>query len=101
MNKKFDTVSLATNRSIQPSLLTSQATTPQAFARESAIPVSLLTSVNVPSPLLWKSQHGIGSYTRGMQYQRSFFSRLPHHLFFSLLKSTKRQTKRSRRPSLS
>src|SRR5207249_1051892 len=70
----------------------SQATTPHAFAIASAMPVSLLTSVNVPFPLLWNNQHGIGSYTRGIQYQRSLVSRLPHHLFFPLLKSTNRQT---------
>src|SRR5947208_15482783 len=79
----------------------SQATTPHAFAIASAMPVSLLTSVNVPFPLLWNNQHGIGSYTRGIQYQRSLVSRLPHHLFFPLLNSTNRQTNKSSRPSLS
>ena len=29
--------------------------------------VPLLTSVNVPSPLLWKSRLGVGLKTRGMQ----------------------------------
>ena len=60
MNRKFATVSLATNRSIQPSLLMSVATTPHDFPGLSAIPIFWLTSVNVPSPLLWKSQLAIG-----------------------------------------
>ena len=29
--------------------------------------VPLLTSVNVPSPLLWNSKLGVGLKTRGMQ----------------------------------
>src|SRR5437764_7201031 len=70
--RKFGTVSLPTNRSIHPSLLMSAATTPHAFASDFAIPVSLLTSVNVPLPLLRNSQQGIGVYTFGLQYQRLF-----------------------------
>src|SRR5260370_30651915 len=101
MNRKFATVSFATKRSIRPSLLISQATTPHAFARDPAIPDSLLTSVNVPSPLLRKTQHGIGSYTRGMQYHRSLVLRLPQHLFFYISKSTKSHTTRAKRPPLS
>src|SRR5580704_2170317 len=69
-NRKLGTVSLPTKRSIQPSLLISAATTPQALAKDFAIPDSLLTSVNVPSPLLWNSQQGAGLYTLGLQYQR-------------------------------
>src|SRR5579864_51633 len=69
-NKKFATVSFPTKRSIHPSLLMSAATTPQALANDFAIPDSLLTSVNVPSPLLRNSQHGAGLYTFGLQYQR-------------------------------
>src|SRR6266571_449772 len=68
-NRKFATVSLLTKRSIHPSLLMSAATTPQPFAGELAMPDSLLTSVNVPSPLLWKSQQGIALYGVGLQYQ--------------------------------
>src|SRR5580658_8026477 len=69
-NKKLGTVSLPTKRSIQPSLLISAATTPQALAKDFAIPDSLLASVNVPSPLLRNSQQGAGLYTLGLQYQR-------------------------------
>src|SRR5438132_12012207 len=71
-NRKFATVSLPTKRSINPSLLMSAATTPHAFAGDLSIPDSLLTSVNVPSPLLWKSQQGIGLYGVGLQYHRAF-----------------------------
>ena len=60
MKRKFAVVSLATKRSILPSLLRSVATTPQAFPRYFPIPDDLLTSVKVPSPLLWKSQLGVG-----------------------------------------
>src|SRR6267142_2128534 len=59
--RQLATVSFATNRSSQPSLLMSQATTPHALAMKLAMPVSLLTSVKVPSPLLRKSQQGMGS----------------------------------------
>ena len=58
--RKLATVSFATKRSIQPSLLTSVATTPHAFPSALAMPDSLLTSVKVPSPLLWKSQLAAG-----------------------------------------
>src|SRR5580704_10754971 len=70
--RKFATVSFPTKRSIHPSLLMSAATTPHALAKDFAIPDSLLTSVNVPSPLLRNSQHGAGLYTFGLQYQRLF-----------------------------
>src|SRR5689334_9560225 len=70
--RKFGTVSLPTNRSIQPSLLMSAATTPHAFASDFEMPVSLLTSVNVPLPLFRNSQQGMGVYTVGLQYQRLF-----------------------------
>ena len=66
-NRKFCTVSLATNRSINPSLLMSVATTPSAFPSDFWMSVPLLTSVNVPSPLLWYSALGVGLKTRGMQ----------------------------------
>jgi hypothetical protein len=65
--RKFWTVSLATNRSVRPSLLMSVATTPRALPRERAMAVPPETSVNVPSPLLWKSRLGVGLKTRGMQ----------------------------------
>jgi CheY-like chemotaxis protein len=45
-------VSLATNKSIRPSLLISVATTPSALPSDSEIPLDLLTLVKVPSPLL-------------------------------------------------
>src|SRR5215472_2169259 len=80
-NKKLGTVSLPTKRSIHPSLLMSAATTPQPFAGEPAIPDSLLTSVNVPSPLLWKSQQGIGLYRVGLQYQRALVGPQPQKRF--------------------
>src|SRR5215475_6503943 len=60
MKRKFAVVSLATKRSILPLLLRTAATAPHAFPRYFAIPDDLLTSVNVPSPLLWKSQLGVG-----------------------------------------
>ena len=66
-NRKFGIVSFATNKSIHPSLLTSVATAPNDLPGEFAIPDSLLTSVNVPSPLLRKSCDGVGLKTRGMQ----------------------------------
>src|SRR5580704_8593356 len=69
-NRKLGTVSFPTKRSIQPSLLISAATTPHALAKDFAIPESLLTSVNVPSPLLRNNQQGAGLYTLGLQYQR-------------------------------
>ena len=43
------------------------ATTPQAFPRCLAMPEDWLTSVKVPSPLLWKSRLGKGLYNVGMQ----------------------------------
>jgi hypothetical protein len=67
MNRKFCTVSLATKRSIRPSLLISVATTPSALPMARWMSVPLLTSVKVPSPLLWKSRLGVGLKTRGMQ----------------------------------
>ncbi len=45
----------------------SVATTPQALPRCPAIPLSLLTSVKVPSPLLWKRLLGRGLKMRGIQ----------------------------------
>ena len=66
-NRKFWTVSLATNRSISPSLLMSVATTPSALPSARWMSVPALTSVNVPSPLLWKSRLGVGLKKRGMQ----------------------------------
>src|SRR6266478_6343649 len=83
------------------SLLMSVATTPQAFPRTFPIPDDLLTSVKVPSPLLWKSQEAIGLYRWGIQYPRLASSPAWQSLLLDLSKSTKRQTNRSSRPSLS
>src|SRR5436189_6484961 len=69
-NRKFATVSLPTKRSIHPSLLISAATTPQPFAGQPAMPDSLLTSVNVPSALLWNGQQGIAVFGVGLEYHR-------------------------------
>src|SRR6266849_9191348 len=91
--RKLGTVSLPTNRSSQPSLLMSAATTPHAFARDLAIPDSLLTSVNVPSPLLWNNQEGAGVNGAGLQYARWFSTPRPHWRLVVLENSTKRQTK--------
>lgn len=60
-NRKFATVSLAKNKSIRPSLFTSHAARPQALPNNLAMPDSRLTSVKVPSPLLWNNQLGMGS----------------------------------------
>jgi hypothetical protein len=67
MKRKFWTVSLATKRSIRPSLLTSVATTPRALPMAFAMSVPFETSVKVPFPLLWKRMLAEGLKTRGMQ----------------------------------
>src|ERR1043165_3020554 len=63
--RKLGIVSLATNRSIHPSLFTSVLTTPNDLPGESAIPDSRLTSVKVPLPLLRNRCDGIGLKRRG------------------------------------
>ena len=53
-------LSLLTKRSMQPSLLISGPPRPRLAAIDRRCRISWLTSVNVPSPLLWKSQLGHG-----------------------------------------
>jgi hypothetical protein len=67
LNRKFCTVSLATKRSMRPSLLMSVATTPRPLPRDFWMSVPFETSVKVPSPLLWKRRLGVGLKMRGMQ----------------------------------
>src|SRR5258705_5001511 len=52
IKRQFGIVSFATNRSVQPSLFTSVATTPNDFPGDFEMPDFSLTSVNVPFPLL-------------------------------------------------
>ena len=63
----FCWLSLATKRSIQPSPLKSAVETPSVGPDSRAMPAAIVTSVNVPSRLLWKRWLGSESYTCGGQ----------------------------------
>jgi len=64
-NRKLAAVSLETNKSSQPSLLMSVATTPCDLPGLRPMAVRWPTSVNVPSPLLRNSRLGRGLKNAG------------------------------------
>ena len=67
-NNWFGCVSLATNRSIQPSASESSITTPSALADGAATPAAAVTSSKVPSPRLRYSVALCPVYDSGVQY---------------------------------
>src|SRR5919199_1891245 len=64
----FGCVSLATNRSIQPSPSKSSIATPSAFDVGSSRPAAFVTSSKVPSPRLRYSTGLAPRYDSGVQY---------------------------------
>src|SRR6185436_7942437 len=65
---RFGCVSLATNRSIQPSPSKSSIATPSPLELASNSPARRVTSSNVPSPRLWNSVGLWPLYDSGVQY---------------------------------
>src|SRR4051812_14794274 len=64
----FGCVSLATNRSSQPSLSTSRIAAPRDFELLSNSPLLAVTSSKVPSPRFLNSQQVSPRYASGVQY---------------------------------
>src|SRR5258706_9637007 len=80
----FGCVSLATNRSGQPSMSLSIIATPSDLELVSKTPHFAVTSSNVPLPRLRNSQHVSPRYASGVQYDLFFPSRLQNTSWYGV-----------------